>query len=183
MKSLVLAHTLGLTLAIVISATGCSSVAPPASSAGSANAPGSAVPAPAAPSDQHAPAPASLAVERQWLQTWFKGTPVVIAQTSVNTLNIDVPREFCFDATQTKVKPPLVAVLDKLSESLVRVPSARVAVLAVPEDKGNAKSLAQERGDQIRMRLVSRGVPAARIGASTTATTSGVQLRITTAPL
>jgi outer membrane protein OmpA-like peptidoglycan-associated protein len=179
MKFLPLAHLAGV--AIAISVTACSSVAPPVSAPGStAPAQGS---APLAPPDQRAPAPVSLAVERQWLQTWFKGTPVVIAQSSVNTMSVDVPREFCFDAGQTKVKPPLVAVLDKLSESLVRVPSARVAVLAAPEDKGNAKSLAQERGDQIRMRLVSRGVTAARIGASTTATASGVQLRITTAPL
>jgi outer membrane protein OmpA-like peptidoglycan-associated protein len=170
-------------IAIAVSMAACSSVAPPIGPAATASVAGSVAPAPAASADQHAAAAPSLAVERQWLQSWFKGTPVVIAQSSVNTVSIDVPREFCFDATQTKIKPPLAAVLNKLSESLGRVPSARVAVLAAPEDKGNAKPLSQERGDQMRRQLLSRGVAAARIGTTTTATTSGVQLRITTTPL
>jgi outer membrane protein OmpA-like peptidoglycan-associated protein len=183
MKFLALAFPMGLSLAIAIAISGCSSVAPSATPAGAPPASGAVGPSAAASADQHPPASASLAVERQWLQSWFHGTPVVIAQSSVNSLSIDVPREFCFDAAQTKVKPPLAAVLDKLSESLGRVPSARVALLAAPEDKGSTKSLARDRGDQMRKQLVARGVSATRIGAPAISTTSGVQLRITTAPL
>ena len=47
----------------------------------------------------------ALAVERQWLQSWFKGTPVRIEQRSESAFSIEVPRDFCFDAGRSAVKP------------------------------------------------------------------------------
>ena len=68
---------LAMLLAILLAVCGCASVAPPTAplppSAASAA-------APSAPADRQAATPAALARERQWLQSWFDGTPVRIAQ-------------------------------------------------------------------------------------------------------
>ena len=98
----------GLMAGALFALQGCSSVpaaAPPV-------APSTAAPA-------AAPAP-PLAVERAWLQSWFDGTPVAIEQVADGDVSVAVPREFCFDAGRSKVKPPLAAVLDKVAQSLRR---------------------------------------------------------------
>jgi outer membrane protein OmpA-like peptidoglycan-associated protein len=85
---------------------------------------------PAAPAAAERPPPTpgqaggALSVEQAWLEDWFRGTPVRITRASVAELLIDVPREFCFDPGRDAVKPTLAAVLDKLAESLRRMPAA-----------------------------------------------------------
>ena len=59
-----------------------------------------------------------LVVERQWLQSWFNGTPVRIAQQGSGPVDIAVPQAFCFDTGRSSVKPPLAAVLDKLNNRI-----------------------------------------------------------------
>ena len=108
--------------------------------------------------EQRTGAVEALVVERQWLESWFKGTPVRIAQRPDGAIDIDVPREFCFDAGSSAVKPALAAVLDKLAESLRRVPLARVPLIAAPADAATAPSLALQRAQQVRDGLRSRGV-------------------------
>ena len=54
----------------------------------------------------------ALSTERQWLQQWFKDTPVQIAQQG-DAVSVDLPREFAFDTARSQVKPPLAAVLDR----------------------------------------------------------------------
>ena len=85
----------------------CSSVKPPASTASPS------------PADQRAAAPAALGVERQWLQSWFKDTPVRIAQRNDGAVTVDVPVEYCFDAGRSTLKPALAAVLDRSEERRV----------------------------------------------------------------
>ena len=62
---------------------------------------GAAAPAAPAPpptaAQQRTAAASTLAVERQWLASWFKGTPVVVAQRPDGAVVVDVPREFCFE--------------------------------------------------------------------------------------
>ena len=147
---------------------GCSTVTP------SAPAP-TAAPKPSAPP---APRPAALAVERQWLQSWFKGTPVRIEQRSESVFTIDVPRDYCFDAGGSAIKPPLAAVLDKLAQSLQRKPEARVELLAAPADAAGASALAQQRGDSVRRHLVARGVSSQQLAAPSVTDAAAVQLRI-----
>jgi outer membrane protein OmpA-like peptidoglycan-associated protein len=137
---------------------------------------------PPAAADQRAVMSPSLVVEKQWLQSWFHGTPVVIGQSSAGALSVDVPREFCFEPGRSNVKPPLAAVLDKVSQSLGRVPLARVSLLAAPDDKAATAPLALERANQVRKQLISHGVSAVRLSAPTAAVSGGVQLRITTTP-
>ena len=136
-------------------------------------------PAPAAPSTPSPPPrPTGLAVERQWLQSWFEGTPVRIVQRSESSFSVEVPREFCFDAGRATVKPPLAAVLDKVALSLQRKPAARVEVLAAPGDATTASPLAQQRADNVRKHLIARGVSSRQLGPPTATSVPAVQLRI-----
>jgi hypothetical protein len=192
------AHTLprhpGLTAALLATALvlhacgtaprgGASSPAPtapagnptPASSSAPATAGSPATPAPAP-----APAQPTLATERQWLQSWFAGTPVQITQRGDGPLLVSVPREFCFDRGRSNLKPALAAVLDKVAESLRRVPQARLQLLAAPGDAGAAAGapLTAQRGAQLRARLLSRGVQVAQLTDVSAAAEAAVQLQL-----
>lgn len=151
--------------AAALLAGGCASVAPPAP------APPSRPPAPAA-------APGPLTVERQWLQAWFKDTPVRIAQRQDGAVTVEVPTAHCFDPGRTELKPALAAVLDKVAESLRRVPQARLARLAAPDDDSVNAAMAQERAVKVQRHLRSRGVAAARLGSATVTADAAVQLRM-----
>jgi outer membrane protein OmpA-like peptidoglycan-associated protein len=136
------------------------------------------------------PSPSPLTTERQWLQSWFVGTPVVIAERQDGAISIDVPKEFCFAEGDSKIKAPLVAVLDKVAQSLRRMPTARLAQVAGPEDQPAAKgapangtnTLALQRANKMRGHLVSRGVSAARLGPASSTVVAAVQLRLDVAP-
>lgn len=151
--------------AAALLAGGCASVAPPA-------------PAPPA----RAPVPAAttgpLTAERQWLQAWFKDTPVRIAQRQDGAVTVEVPSTYCFDPGRTEVKPALAAVLDKVAESLRRVPQARLARLAAPDDDSVNAAMAQERAVKVQRHLRSRGVAAARLASVTVTAEAAVQLRM-----
>jgi outer membrane protein OmpA-like peptidoglycan-associated protein len=123
-----------------------------------------------------------LATERQWLQSWFVGTPVVIAESEDGAIRIEVPKEFCFAAGNSKILPPLVAVLDKLAQSLRRTPAARLAQVAAPEDKTGTTPLALERANKVRGHLLSRGVGASRLGAASSTPLAALKLRVAVAP-
>ena len=119
-----------------------------------------------------------VAIERQWLQSWFEGTPVRIEQRSESSFSIDVPREFCFEAGRSEVKPALAAVLDKVAQSLQRKPALRVQLLAAPGDAAAASSLAQQRAAGVRKQLLARGVSSEQLAAATVTQAAAVQLRI-----
>jgi hypothetical protein len=174
-------RTLFLTLT-ALAVSGCASVAPPIPSAAPAAAP---APAPAAPTvaEQKTAAASALAVERQWLASWFNKTPVVIGQRSDGAVTIDVPRAFCFEPGRSAVKPALAAVLDKLAESMRRVPTAQLPLLAAPDDGGGAAQLALQRAAEMREHLRTRGVALARMGKPAVTTAAAVQLRMEPAPL
>ena len=116
--------------------------------------------------------------EREWLQSWFKGTPVAIDLRADGAVSVEVPGEYCFDAGSSSIKPALAAVLDKLAESLLRVPTAQLALLAAPDDASGRAGLGQARADQLQHHLLLRGVAVARIGQPTTTPAAAVQVRI-----
>jgi len=153
---------------------GCASAPTPAPTS-SASTP---APAPAPTPDQRAAAPAHLTAERQWLSSWFKGTPVKIRQVDDNAIAIDVPREFCFEQGASKVKPALGAVLDKMTQSLQRVPIAQVTLIAAPADAKGTDELALKRAAQVQQHLRAAGVRADRLGKPSVATAPAVQLRL-----
>jgi outer membrane protein OmpA-like peptidoglycan-associated protein len=176
-----------LCLLAVLALCGCASGPAPTPSSASAATPFSV--APAAPQGPAAPPPPTaaqqktatasmLAVERQWLASWFKGTPVVIAQQQDGAVVVDVPREFCFDKGRDAVKPALAAVLDKVAESLRRTASAELHLIAAPADASGAQGLALQRGTRVYDYLRTRGVAPARLTKPTVSPGNAVQLRI-----
>ncbi|MBZ8140969.1 hypothetical protein CLD22_13790 [Rubrivivax gelatinosus] len=125
------------------------------------------------------PAAPPLVVERQWLQSWFGGTPVVIAQQGAGPVALEVPLEFSFQAGRREVKPPLAAVLDKLAEALRRQPQMTLA-LAAPADAGGDAVLAAQRAGALRSYLLERGAGSAQLGAPQAAPGRAVKLRLET---
>lgn len=154
-------------LPMVLALSACAGLTPPAPQRPPMNA------------DQRAAAPSALAAERRWLQSWFEGTPVRIEQEPGGPVAIDVPLRYCFDEGSSRIKPPLAAVLDKLAESLRRVPAARLALLAAP---GGPGGLALQRADRIRRHLLSRGVAAEQIAPPSASDAPMVRLRVDLAP-
>ena len=122
--------------------------------------------------------PSPLTAESRWLQSWFRGTPVQIVQQGDGPLAIEVPREHCFDPGRPQIRPALAAVLDKLAESLRRLPQARVVQMAAPADAGGGAALAQQRAHQLRLRLLARGIAPTRLLAGTVSAGAAVQLRV-----
>ena len=122
--------------------------------------------------------PPPLATERQWLQSWFKDTPVQIAQDGDGRISVEVPREHSFDAGRSAVRAPLAAVLDKVAESLRRNPQTRLSLVAAPGDAGAAPALALQRAAQVRSHLQMRGVAAPRLAEPSRASLAAVQLRL-----
>ena len=127
---------------------------------------------PVAPAEAAARA-GRLDVERDWLRTWFEGTPVHIARQGP-ALRVDVPLVHSFAPGQPQVKPALGAVLDKVAESLRRNPQARLRLVAAPGDV----ALATKRAAQVRAYLRQRGVAEARLASPSRTTLSAVQLRL-----
>lgn len=158
-----------LLLILTLAVCACTTVAPPPTAAP--------VPAPQPP-----PLAAALSVEQRWLNSWFSGTPVQIAQRDDGALLVEVPREFCFDPGRSTVKPALAAVLDKVAESLRRRPMAYLTLLAAPGDGTGTTPLALRRAVQAHAHLRRRGVAATRLAEPTAASAAAVQLRIGAAP-
>lgn len=138
-------------------------------------------PAESSPAGRDAPRKAApgqhpLAVERDWLRSWFEGTPVTIAQRDDGPLNVEVPLAFSFAPRRSTVKPALAAVLDKLAESLRRT-GALLPGLAAPPDPAGPPALALQRAGALRAHLLSRGVSVAQLGKPAVAQAATVQLR------
>lgn len=123
-----------------------------------------------------------LAVERDWLQSWFRGTPVVITQREDGPLNVYVPLQHSFEAGRTELKPALTAVLDKVAESLRRAPATRLVLVAAPGDGADGMALAQQRAGRMRAHVVARGVSTVRVTAGSASDGAAVQLRLDIAP-
>lgn len=176
-----------LKFVVAITVSGCAGLAPrpgPPNQGASTPPPAPAAPAAtpgaAAPNGRTAGAEA-LAIEQRWLQDWFRGTPVRIAQRSDGALAVDVPREFCFDTGRSQVKPALGAVLDKVAQSLRRRPGTRLTLLSAPGDTAGAPTtLALQRAAGVQRHLRDRGVALARLGEPAAEGSTSVQLRIAT---
>jgi outer membrane protein OmpA-like peptidoglycan-associated protein len=176
------------TLPLVVALSLCACASDPPSSSSSSPAPspspatvaaqGPAASAPPTPAQQRTAAASTLAVERQWLASWFKGTPVVVAQRPDGAVVVDVPREFCFDPGRDTVKPALAAVLDKVTQSLRRTPTAELHLIAAPNDASGSATLGVQRATRVYDYLRAHGVPAGRLAKPTAASGAAVQLRM-----
>jgi hypothetical protein len=144
---------------------GCASVATP---------PGKTPPPAEAPPRPGQPPPGVLAAEVQWMKQLFDGTPVVIAAESDGAMRIDVPLDFAFDDKSPAPKPPLRAVMDKVSTTLARQPSAKVHV-ATPGPVARAAAM--------RSYLQTRGVIGLRVVVLAQAPGDAVMLRVVPGPV
>jgi len=175
-----------LPLVVALSLCGCASTPPSSTSSASSSPPsaatvaaqGPAASAPPTPAQQRTAAASTLAVERQWLASWFKGTPVVVAQRPDGAVVVDVPREFCFDPGRDTVKPALAAVLDKVTQSLRRTPTAELHLIAAPNDASGSATLGVQRATRVYDYLRAHGIPAGRLAKPSAASGAAVQLRM-----
>lgn len=169
---------MGVLLALGLA--GCSTPTSPVrgSSPAAVPVPPAPVPAPAAP-----PALAqALAVEQRWLLSWFGGTPVRITRQGDGAVHIEVPREFCFEPGRDALQPAVLAVLDKVAQSLRRVPAAQLLRVAAPGDAAGGTALALRRAGRLQRHLRSRSIAAARLAAPSVAPAEAVQLWLGAAP-
>lgn len=125
------------------------------------------------------PPSAPLAAEARWLGDLFAGTPVKVAGERDGSVRLQVPMKFAFEGAAAPAasapKPPLQAVLDKLSQSLKRQPSARLQAAA----PGPASA---ERLAAIRTHLAGKGVANWRVAQAGTPVDGHVVLRLVPAP-
>lgn len=148
-------------------------VPPPASSPPAASTvPPGALPPPAVAKPSPVPsgsatvqplAPSPLAAESRWLRELFGGTPVVVADERDGAVVLSVPLTYSFDEASgpSSPKPPLRAVLDKVSMSLQRQSSASLQV-AAPEPSANQRSAA------MRNYVAAKGIATSRIAVGST---------------
>ncbi len=112
---------LGL-LAGLAALTACQSPRPSPAAGGPAAPAAPSASSPAAPPPAGLPADAPLAAEARWLGELFGGTPVQVSGERDGSVRLSVPLKFAFEASAVAPRPPLQAVLDKLSLSLKRQP-------------------------------------------------------------
>jgi len=118
------------------------------------------------------PAVSPLAAESRWLRELFSGTPVAVGDEADGAVLLTVPMTYAFDPTGAAApKAPLKAVLDKVSQSLLRQPNARVQ-LGAPEPGASGRTAA------MRSQLLSKGVVTTRTALLTTDDASSVMLRL-----
>lgn len=163
----------------------CQSTAPAAStppSPSAATTPPSQPPVTGAePAPPLLPPSAPLAAEARWLGDLFAGTPVQVSGERDGSVRLQVPMKYAFDtsakppAATTAPKAPLQAVLDKLSQSLKRQPSARLQAAA----PGPASA---ERLAAIRSHLAGKGVANWRVAQAGAPADGQVLLRLLPAP-
>ncbi|HJV69675.1 hypothetical protein [Ideonella sp.] len=151
---------LGLAGLLLAGLQACQTARTPAAP-GAPSAPGAEPSAP--PAKPTMPPDAPLAAEARWLGELFEGTPVKVSGERDGSVQLIVPMQYAFDAsaaTAAAPKPPLQAVLDKLSQSLKRQPTAKLQA-SPPAGAASAERLAA-----IRTHLAARGVPAWRLAAA-----------------
>ncbi len=131
-----------LCLACLAALAGCA--ATPATTGGDSPAVVSA----ASPSPRPSTPPGPLQAEARWLNELFAGTPVAVTEEGGGSILVVVPMRHAFESEQPK--RPLLAVLDKLSQSLRRQPAARLQTgapgPAAPVRLATLRNLLAERG-------------------------------------
>jgi outer membrane protein OmpA-like peptidoglycan-associated protein len=96
------------------------------------------------------------------LEEWFEKTPVVIRQLGDSMLQLSVPMANSFEPGQSQPRPALVAVLDRLAESLRRQANTRLTVITAG-DTASPAALAAARGQKVVDHLVSRRIAPQRM--------------------
>lgn len=118
------------------------------------------------PPPKPAPPPAvgdaPLEREQRWLAEGFRGTDVAVFLDEDGALWVEVPLARSFDAGQTRIKPELEKVLQRVAAGQQRIPGAQLRI-AAPTDPDAGVVLADRRAVALRAYLARRGVPPAAV--------------------
>ena len=143
-------------LAVLLAATGCSTLQPTSTT-------------PTAASQQNnAGWSSSMEAKRIALEKASLNTGVAVFRTADNQLQVNVPSEFSFDTDSAAIKPAMRPVLDRFADDL-ELPALLhllVRIVGHTDDRGpdagnNQLSLARARA--VGKHLEGRGIAAARI--------------------
>lgn len=96
------------------------------------------------------------------------------------SLRATVPRRYSFDPGETKVKPPLAAVLDRLAKGQLQS-SSRMRLTAPSDPQARGPNLAQERALSVRDYLAGKGIAAVRLQAGGATQSEQVEITVTDA--
>jgi len=135
-------------------------------------------PAPSASAPGSPPPKQTLLEEQRRLADLFRGTPVVFSMQPDGAMRIEIPLQFCFDAGQSKVKPPLAAVLDRVSRSQQNE-ATHIAVIAPIDTGAKNQALGIARAVSIRTYMVAKGVAEARFLAVAVSTNGTLRIVVT----
>jgi outer membrane protein OmpA-like peptidoglycan-associated protein len=124
----------------------------------------------------------ALVAERKFLQEWFNGTPVMIEMDGESALRVEVPLQFAFGPRSAEVTKALQKVVDNVSQSLRRVPTAMYEISAPPDAGSSDLQLATRRAEAVRAAITRRAVLPQRAGAVVGAPSGNVQLRLVIPP-
>jgi hypothetical protein len=108
------------------------------------------------------------------MQALVDGTPVGVSTEPDGAMRVVVPMEFSFDAQSAVPKPPLRAVMDKVSTTLARQPSAKLQIGAPG---------AAARATAIRTYFNGKGVLALRVATIAPPPGDGVLMRVVPGPV
>ena len=145
-------------LAVVLGATGCSTLqssAPPATVSDA--------------SGQHKRGwSSSMEAKRIALETAALNTGIAVFRTADNQLQVNVPSEFSFDTDSAAIKPAMRPVLDRFAEDLALPVLSHLQVLIVGHTDDRGRDAANDQLSLARARSVGKylegqGVAAARI--------------------
>ena len=122
---------------------------------------------------------ASLAAEKQRIETVLQGTPAVLAVRADNSLGIEMPLRSCFERGRATIKPPLASVLDRMAASQ-RNETTHLLVMAPADPGAKALALAMQRAVTTRDYLIERGLDASRFTVSAVTRDPMVRIVIST---
>lgn len=121
------------------------------------------------------PPPSPLAGEQRWMEQLFDGTPVQVAGEADGSVLVEVPIAFAFDGQASAPKPPMRAVLDKITLAMLRQPRASLQI-------GPPGPAARERLAAMRSHLAGKGIAAPRLVATAPRQVDMVLLRLSPPP-
>jgi hypothetical protein len=121
------------------------------------------------------PATSPLAGEQRWMEQLFDGTPVVVEGEADGSVLLEVPIAYAFDGQAAAPKPPMRAVLDKITQAMLRQPRSQLQM-------GPPGPAARERLAAMRSHLTGKGIASPRLLATAPRQSDMVLLRLSPPP-
>jgi outer membrane protein OmpA-like peptidoglycan-associated protein len=168
----------GLTCALVILITGCTTATPEQKAAGTGALIGAVAGQILGRDTQSTAIGAGLGAlggyvwsknmedKKRAMETATAGTGTVVTQTADNQLKLSIPNDISFDTGRSDIKPNLRPILDQFAQGLGQQPGMEVRIVGHTDNTGSDainNPLSVNRAQSARDYLVSRGVASNRI--------------------